>query len=56
MLLPQDARHNELVCFGIVLFELSFVYIRFRVRIQKAVSLLPTTFLIVSLHLYNDIS
>ena len=23
MLLPQDARHNELVCFGIVLFELS---------------------------------
>jgi len=23
MLLPQDARHNELVCFGMVLFELS---------------------------------
>ena len=55
MLLPQDARRNKLVCFGIVLadFPCSLIY-AFEFG-SKSNAVFPTSFLIVTLHLYNDI-
>ena len=54
MLLPHDARHN--IWFARILsLRISLLFYILCLEIKKVMSLLQTTFLNVSLHLYNDI-